>query len=376
MKHKKHLWNENSRYKSWVRKRDRALEKLHQRAQLEAADVMRDLLTHILLTTKAQHFGMSQGHTMSIEWFEHGLKNKFSHAASEFYRIITQLRSRAYTLARSSEGEILAQLQPGKQLINSVARSTIHEHMHQESMAGGNLMHRINLYCDRLRRRITSYAQAAAMTAKTPEEFAKDVMVAFPRARKVRVPRRTLKPQLMEAVRPDFSQSIGSDEQAADVAIDNIDEQAWSDMLDAYMTDYVPKSRAPEYVIGEPEVTGQDTWYAWEFERDITNEFVQSVRDGQIDAANEAGIADFVWIAVIDDKTDNCCAWRDGLLVSEIEAQLAEHADEDAECDVGDGEGLTPPIHFNCRCTLAPATDNIPEKPDDGAKDFEDWLNS
>ncbi len=229
-------------------------------------------------------------------------------------------------------------------------------------------MHRITMYCDRLRRRIVSYAQAAAINAKDGQDLAMDVMAALPKPRRVSVPRRTLKPQLMEAVRPDFSQNIG----AADVAVDNIDEDTWNDMLDAYKSGYVPGTRGPEFVIGMPEVTGQDTWYAWEFERDMTNEFVQSVRDGQIDAANENGITDFVWI---DDKTDKCCSWRDGLLVSEIEAQLADHEDEDADCDIGEGEGLTPPIHFNCRCTLAPATDDIPDKPDDGAQNFEDWLN-
>lgn len=33
-------------------------------------------------------------------------------------------------------------------------------------------------------------------------------------------------------------------------------------------------------------------------------------------------------------------------------------------------------ISHNCRCTLAPATDAIPDKPDTGAKEFEEWINS
>jgi hypothetical protein len=163
--------------------------------------------------------------------------------------------------------------------------------------------------------------------------------------------------------------------------LDHIDEAAWKDMVDDYLHDYIPKWRAPEYVVDipitDPTITaeGREVWYAWEFERDLTQEFVQSVRDGQVGAAKEAGITDFVWIAVIDSVTDACCRWRDGLLVSEIEKELAQHQDEDDECNL-EGGGLTPPLHFNCRCALAPAQDNIPDRPSLEDPDFETWLNT
>ena len=94
-----------------------------------------------------------------------------------------------------------------------------------------------------------------------------------------------------------------------------------------------------------------------------------------MDAAQENGITDFVWIAVVDDKTDLCCLWRDGLLTSEIQAKLSEHADDDAGCDLG-GDGLVPPLHFNCRCSIAPATDAVPKKPDVDYQSFDQWLET
>ncbi len=369
MKIKKHSWQNQPRYRMWVKQRDRALEDLHTHAQLETADIMREMLTHVLLVAKAQFTGMKAGYPASIDWFEAGVRHQFQKSAERLFHVIASLRTRSYLLARASESEIIAQMQR-RTVTATVTKAKLHELKFRESMVGGHILHRINLYCDKLRRKITSYAQSAAMSATDELDFARSIMVAFPKPRRVVMPRRILKPQLMEA---DYSIS---DKPKADIAIDNIDDEAWQDMLDTYMTDYVPKTRAPEFVVEQPEVTGQDTWYAWEFERDMTNEFVQSVRDGQIDAANENGITDFVWIAIVDDRTDRCCLWRDGLLVSEIEAQIGDHEDEDDECNVDTGEGLTPPIHFNCRCTLAPATDNLPDKPDDGAKDFEDWLNS
>lgn len=308
---------------------------------------------------------------MVVDNFDRGLRSYFTGATDQLYKIALKLRTRSYTLARASESEILAQFLK-RPVTASVTRQQLHEVASKPSVAGSHLVHRINLYVDKLRRKIVSYAQALALSAKNEHEFAEGITAAFPRARRVQLPRRILKPKLMESVRPDFSQSIADD---TDVAIDNIDEDAWNDMLDTYMNDYVPKTRGPEYIIDKPEVTGQDTWYAWEFERDMTDEFVQSVRDGTQEAAKENGITDFVWIAVIDSHTDKCCAWRDGLLVSEIKAQMDDHEEEDADCNDG-GSGLTPPIHFNCRCTLAPATDEIPDKPDDGAKDFADWLET
>lgn len=364
----KHRWDNSAKYRKWTLERDRALERLHTRAQLQAADVAREMLTHVLLTAKAQFHGMKQGYPMSVDWFESGLKQHFATAHPKLLKIMNDMRTRAYLLSKASEAEIIAQ--HSKYPVNAnVTKSDLHRIRQRPSMAGGHLYHRVSLYLDKLRRKITSYAQAAAMTAKDELDFAKDIYSALPKPRRVSVPRRILKPQLMEA------QGVGPRGTKADVAIDNIDEDEWQSMLDDYMRDYVPQWRAPEYVIDRPPVTGTDTWYAWEFERDITNEFVQSVRDGEVEAAKENGITDFVWIAVVDDKTDKCCLWRDGLLVSEIEEQVADHEDDDEDCNQ-EGDGLVPPIHFNCRCRVVPATDDIPDKPDDGAKDFEDWLNS
>lgn len=361
----KHRWDKSPRYRKWVLKRDRALEQIHTRAQKEAADEMRKFLTHVLMSARAQYHGMKDGLHMSVDWFDRGLQIQQAQFIAALYRIAGDLRARAYTLARSSESEIIGQLRklPTKATVH---RARVQVVRTDSKLPGPKLHHRIQLYVDRLRRKVTSYAQAAALHAKDESDFARDVYAVLPKPRAVKVPRRILKPQLMEA----------DGRRKVDASVDMVDDQEWQDMLDAYMNEYVPKTRGPEYIVGAPEVSDADTWYAWEFERDMTSEFVSAVREGQVDAANENGITDFVWIAVVDDRTDRCCLWRDGLLVSEIEQQMSDHEDEDSDCDVSGEEGLTPPIHFNCRCTLAPATDNIPEQPDDGAKEFDEWLRS
>lgn len=161
-----------------------------------------------------------------------------------------------------------------------------------------------------------------------------------------------------------------------------IDPTTWSKIVDDYTEQYLPQDRSPASVfdITDPytdkpveDIPSEDAIYGWEIERDVTHDFVQEVRDGQIDAAKENGIDEFVWIAIIDEKTcDNCCAWRNGLLTSEIEQRLTDEPDLADYCDA-----TVPPAHFNCRCSLAPASKDL-ELVDEtqNIKDFDEWLNS
>lgn len=378
MKHAKHLYTDIPAYKKWIKARDQALEQLHTRAQLEMADLMRGILANTLMMCKAHYESLKMGNSHAVDQLDQQLKMIFSDATHRACNIISSLRQRAYTLAKASEAEIIARLNPKKTVKASVTHSDLSDVHGAHSLAGGPVLQRATLYMDRLRRKVLNQAQSSALNAPTAEAFLIDVMQSFPQTRVVKRPKRILKPKLMESgpwdnwAPPQLNSQIISDNPPADVAIDNIDDAAWQDMLDAYKNDFLPKTRGPEYIVNMP-VSDADTWYAWEFERDMTNEFVQSVRDGQVEAATDNGITDFVWIAVVDAVTDACCLWRDGLLVSEIAAQLSDHSDEDGECSI-DGDGLTPPIHFNCRCSLAPATDDIPSKPNDNGAEFDDWL--
>ena len=345
-KHSKHSFLDQPAYKKWVLARDRALEDLHTNAQLRASDILRAVFIQVLHAASS-YYGLMKAHHTATHELEQYTKQIFSSGADQLFHVMEQMRVRAYTLAKASEAEIIAQLlkRPVKAKVD---KSDLDKIKSRKSFAGGPMYARISLYMDRLRRHIISAAQSSALNAPDQKAFMLDVAQAFPKRRVVKRPKRILKPALMEA-----DQTI-SKKPPADVAIDNIDPQAWDDMLADYKSDVVPQWRQPEYVVDIPitdptvqATTGEEVWYAWEFERDLTNEFVKDVRDGQVDAATDNGITDFVWIAVVDSVTDECCLWRDGLLTSEIEDQLDDHQGEDDECNLED-DGLVPPIHFNC----------------------------
>lgn len=145
-----------------------------------------------------------------------------------------------------------------------------------------------------------------------------------------------------------------------------IDDATWDEILNDYL-DEQPVDRSFDSIVGE--TADKEPYYGWELERDTVNEFVKEVRSGQIQAAKDLGVTDFVVISIIDDKTcDKCCGAYgcvdfDGHTVKEIE-------------EMTKGEQSAPPYHGNCRCALAPATDSLPPMVDDGSKEFDEWLNS
>ena len=177
------------------------------------------------------------------------------------------------------------------------------------------------------------------------------------------------RPKLKEAEVDPLKAKV--DQETKQYAFGTVDDETWQDIVADYQKKYIPKFRGPDADTGILK-PGEDeeTYYGWEAEQNLTTDFVDKVRDGQIDAARENGINDFVFIAVIDDKTDDCCLSKDGKLISELQDNGGSNAD-------GDCEGVIPPLHFNCRCTIAPVSDDLPEaEPRTTFEDFDTWLNS
>ena len=148
-----------------------------------------------------------------------------------------------------------------------------------------------------------------------------------------------------------------------------LDRDEWQDIVDSVSGPDVYPFRNEDTVFDtpNPNASGEE-YFTWEAERDTTHEFVQQVRDGKNQAANDAGIQDFVWIAVVDKATDDCCMWRDGLTTSQIEEEL-KGAHSDDECDA-----ITPPAHPNCRCDIEPVTSDLTDEVNPAIPEFDTWL--
>lgn len=379
--------SDSPRYRNWVAERDKALERLLIRSQSASSDFMRSVLYDVVKTISHRYrqipphgfFGAHAGGAM--KGIEEEIDRHFTQAAQILAGIFKRMRRTTYTLAYTGEVEGIGRTL-GKRMHVHLSRSRSDELQRAPSPSGGPVQGRIESALLRLRNDILSALASARVRELDVDDALLLVQREFPRTLRYKRPPRILKKPLQESEDEDDDEAkralavvVGPQKpwQDSSVAVGEVDPEAWDDVVNDYTNKYIPQFRGPEYEFDSlalPIKDGEEEWFGWQIEKEMTQDFVEQVRSGQVQAANDQGINDFVWISIIDDKTDECCNWRNGLTSIEIEAQL-DGPRKDDDCDA-----IVPPAHFNCRCTLAPMLEDMPEEspPDFGA--FETWLNA
>lgn len=356
--------SESPRYREFVQERDKALEILHLKTQMRITDILGGALQRVVEIV-SYWYTQSHGSMHALHQIDNLITQPFKEAHPLLLKAIEDMRKRAYVLSHAGEVEAIGRATGRPHHVNI---QNVHTQMlkHKMSPAGGELSHRIELYLNRIKRKIEDAIKVSAITYDfdKDEDPLGDCMIrvrrAMPKVKYYSRPNRILKPLKERSI------NIGTQKNPATMSVGFVDDSDWNEMVDDYKNDYIFTNRGPDGVLDSDAKIPQ---YEWELEQDVTQDFVDRVRDGQIDAANENGINDFVWIAIIDDRTDECCVWRNGLTSSEISLALQnEHAED--EC-----VATTPSAHFNCRCTMAPMTEEMPDTPPSRIGEFEDWLN-
>lgn len=365
MKTKKRPLSESPRYKEFIRQRDLALDTLHQKTQSQITDILGGALQRVLEIISFW-YAQSQGSIYAMAQLEQQLNQPFSEIVKPLLKAIEDLRQRAYVLSQAGEVEAIGRA-IGKPQHISIHAQHGWAQKQKESPAGGDMEARIRLYLDRMKHKIIDAVKLSAIQDHEVGEVLDHVRCAFPPVRYFKRPEKVLK-SMREAKKDSPTQIISkTKDRPVTMSTGFIDPNMWEDVVDDYTSDYIFTNRGPDAVL---DVTDKIPQYEWELEQDVTQDFVHSVRDGQLDAARDNGINDFVWIAIIDDKTDDCCIWRNGLTSSEISVALqGEHSDDECDTDV-------PPAHWGCRCAIAPMTDEMPERPPDNIGDFNEWLTN
>lgn len=361
-------------YGKFVDQRDRAAEKILQNFNIEQSDILRKYFK--LMLDRLSSF-ILQGLT-DIKTIEQAIEGILKPAVNELTDLSQDLRKKAFVLSLVGEAEAIGRI-TGKAKYDA-SHELVAKHLQSESMAGGKVRDRIGLYFDRLRHDVVDALQIGLIKKDKPQDLFKRVIKALPKVKRQRVVRALSK---IKESKKDFPDNLSpgdipdkdqpeDDTQAYDIATGFVDDTEWNGIVDSYTDAYIPESRGPEFQIDpdEPGWPSDEKVYATDIEREMTEDFVKSVRDGQVEAANQNGIDDFMWIAVLDDKTcDDCCAPRDGMTSSEIEKAI-EDGDLD-ECD-----DIVPPAHCQCRCRLAPMVDSDQEPADVDTDSFDDWADN
>lgn len=339
-------------YRKFTDQRNRALEQILRKYKLMISDEVRGAFYVI-------------AHTFITGQKASALTYIVQDSGAAVEHLVNEMRRTVHALTVTSEGEVLARIydRPNQQIHSDK------NYQDPDLEAGGSVSRRVVYYLNNIIRKLEALSELAQV--KGEKLTAEEVSGHFPRMTTVKK-----RPVLTR-----IKESDGSAKRSAkpNMSIEFVSPERWDKVLSDYMDDYVPHNRGPDFFYSDAEMTGagrfpagryEDKTYQWELEQDVTHDFVQSVREGQLEAFEQNGITDFVWIAIVDDKTDECCLWRDGLTSQEIEAQL-KTSHKDDECQT-----IVPPAHFNCRCSLEPSTENMPDKPVSNRGDFDEWLET
>lgn len=372
MKRKPKPLSTSSRYRSFVGQRDKALEVILNRylgstsaivsaLKSQCFDLVDGLAASHKLTPLSIHVEMPRI-KKRIEWLCYMSAQATCHQA-------LGLRSSTYILAHVGEAEAIARALGKPQQVKATHRDLLTA-KHRPSPTGGPLDARLTLYFSKLADEVSTALRYSMLLEESASDAKERVRLAFPKLKIIRKPKRELKPVPMrEAVKSLVDtvagDEISDEEGSGDLISGFVDNDSWDQMVADYKGDNLPGSRGPNDMI---DVDGQER-YEWEVEQELTQDFVEQVRLGQNEAANANGIEDFMWIAIVDDATDDCCLKRDGLTSTEIENKLSGEWKND-EC-----KATVPPAHFKCRCVPAPVSTDLPDESPPDYGDIDQWLN-
>jgi hypothetical protein len=356
-------------YRKFVTERDAILERVNQNAQVDLSRILFSALQSIehLASSLALKASTGTYHNLS-QHFEQGTLEIFTQTFPLLKKRVEQLRKATFMLAYASEQYAIGKATGlTKEPTPQEFKARLEKAVKAPSLLGQSIDKRIWLCVMKLRGRILSGFQNAVIADLPPHEIVNRVTMQFPKIVQYKRPPKALTRPLREASikhNPDTDE-LEQDEDSQDY----IDGDDWSFAADAYKDTLISPNRFDNSGPSYDDDTGVMK-YNWELEQETTEDFVKQVRDGQNEGASDRGIKDFVWVAILDKSTDECCEVRNGKLTSEIEAGLASGSIDADECDA-----VTPPAHFNCRCMIDPVASSEPIEGPDWAS-AQEWLDS
>lgn len=373
--------NDLARYRSFIEARDRAIEALYHRMMDEANDLLRGALETVVLAMIGQYETALRdpNPANAIRQMHQFIDATFSRLAQTIAELESRMMGQVALLAAVGETEALGRA-TGKVTRLEYKKPKITVNQEGEPLAG-----RARVGLHKIETKLLGAFQTSIWLTETLEEFKARLGKALPAKKRYKRPPRILKP-LKEADGFDYEDdliSLSGQAMRGGVRMSQaiMNDEEWQTLVSHVLEKYIPSYRGPEAILYPGERVSIDVLkktfeteterYVWEFEQEVANELVRQTVNGSNEAARQNGITTFVWIAIVDDRTDECCLWRDGLTVEEI-AEALQNEHEDDEC-----QAFAPPAHFKCRCRLAPVLDEADlERPPDNLPEFEEWLTT
>lgn len=352
-------FNKSKNYRNFVNERDLGLESLLHKYQIRVTDETNLAFTHIMQILSNNHERLING-TTSVEYIDLELRRLFKNLEHKIIGLYHQMRKSVYLMTFRSETQAIANTVQ-KKITYKLDKHELDKFIKKDHGDIGTLEQRIEFGLSKLRNRIIDATKLGIINKDERKDFVQRIFNQLPKRKKVNA-RKALK-KIKEADQRQISQRL---------VVGFTDDADWLQTLKDYQDPVSIKNRSPDTFFDVETADGfkgydPEVVYGWEIERDMTHDFVVAVREGVVDAAKAQGITDFIVVSIIDDKTcEHCCGDYgcidfDGKTTSEIEKMTK-------------GAQVTPPFHFNCRCSLAPFDKDLPELETSNQEDFDQWL--
>jgi hypothetical protein len=339
---------DSPKYKSFIQDRNKSLEQVNLNAQLDVSRTLFDFLDHI--TGFISHMAVTKTMDVySMIALTSHLKDYCNRQFETLMRLIIgrmkRARKASYVLTYFSELEAIARAtKRTKNISHNDYKIKLVKLITSRTLTGKELDKEIWNALQKVEDSILATFRLGLVNGDSPKELIDRIeRDAYPKVQQYKRPPRSLKP-LREAdkKKPDESEIEEPEDQEFDFYHDLTTDSDWELAVNAYKQTELPPSRFDTQAYFDPDVGYMR--YAWEVEQDMNDDFVKSVRAGQVDAASDLGVTDFLWVEVIDNKTcEECCIPRGGKTSTEIEAMLKSGELDKEKCDV-----ITPPAHPNC----------------------------
>jgi hypothetical protein len=324
---------DSPKYKNFIQDRDKALEQININAQTDISRIWFNAFEAI--TGFVSHMAIRKVlavHQLAVisKYFEGFIEGEFDKIRPTLLARIERMRNATSTLTYISELEAIARA-------TKKTKTTPKYYDSKDVPQGIDWLKRLWIISNSMKFKILQAFNKAIVAEKSPEEIVEAVKSTYPEVKQFKLPPRALKP-LREADKK-------KEEEKLEFSFYNdfVSDADWNLAVDAYTSTELLRSRF-DYSGAEYDPEAGYRRYGWELEQDLTDDFVQQVRDGQVEAANDLGVKEFIWVSIIDNKTcDECCLPRNGKTTSEIEEMLDNGGLNADECDA-----VTPPAHANC----------------------------
>lgn len=375
----------NTFYRKWSNQRDEAAERLLDNTKRKTTEITDWAFVRAIEMLKARYSNLHTNGIPSenqITHFAHDLGNVFNHASHNIYLETIKLRKLAWMLSHVAEAVAVASVYKTKPVVKA-SKQEVEKLEDLDPKLLARILHRFTT----LRNRIM---QAIGYSLIHEEDVEKAVGRVYkllpPRERLTSIRKLKRLTKVREADVPRDFEDRGSDAMTFSTTGEfydwHFDPTTWQKIYDEYDKEYLYNDRSPAAVFDiknpwndEPireDIPSNEAFYGWEVEQEVTHDFVTAVRNGEITAAKQNGVDDFLWIAILDKKTcEVCCEWRDGLTTKEIEAKLADSSELKEACDA-----IAPPAHFNCRCRVAPFSESLEPFEPDTDVELDAWMKS